>query len=137
MFIEHPERFGLSQLHQLRGRIGRGEDRSVCVMMGSGGLSEVAKKRLAVMVDTDDGFKIAEEDLLIRGPGEFLGTRQHGIPGFQVGNLLRDVDILIRARNEAQRILDSDPRLMMTVNSRIKHVVMERFKGKLELLGSC
>jgi ATP-dependent DNA helicase RecG len=137
MFIEHPERFGLSQLHQLRGRIGRGEDRSVCVMMVSGGLSEVAKKRLAVMVDTDDGFKIAEEDLLIRGPGEFLGTRQHGIPGFQVGNLLRDIDTLILARNEAQRIVESDPKLTMTVNSRIRHVLMERFKDKLELLDSC
>ena len=137
MFIEHPERFGLSQLHQLRGRIGRGEDRSVCVMMVSGGLSEVAKKRLSVMVDTDDGFKIAEEDLLIRGPGEFLGTRQHGIPGFQVGNLLRDVDILILARDEAQRIVETDPELMMTVNSRIRHVLMDRFKDKIEMLGSC
>ncbi len=137
MFIEHPERFGLSQLHQLRGRIGRGEDRSVCVMMVSGGLSEVAKKRLSVMVDTDDGFKIAEEDLLIRGPGEFLGTRQHGIPGFQVGNLLRDVDILILARDEAQRIVEIDPELMMTVNSRIRHVLMDRFKDKIEMLGSC
>jgi ATP-dependent DNA helicase RecG len=137
MFIEHPERFGLSQLHQLRGRIGRGDVRSVCIMMVSSGLSEPAQKRLNIMVATDDGFKIAEEDLVIRGPGEFLGTRQHGIPGFRVGNLLRDIDTLILARNEAQKIVDSDPDMKMTVNSKLRDVLAERFKDKIDMMYSC
>lgn len=136
MFIEHPERFGLSQLHQLRGRIGRGEARSVCIMMVDTHLTEVARKRLGIMVATDDGFKIAEEDLVIRGPGEFLGTRQHGIPGFRVGNLLRDIDTLVIARNEAQRIVDNDPDLNMTVNKKLKEVMSDRFKDKMEMIYS-
>lgn len=136
MFIEHPERFGLSQLHQLRGRIGRGEARSVCIMMVDTHLTEVARKRLGIMVATDDGFKIAEEDLVIRGPGEFLGTRQHGIPGFRVGNLLRDIDTLVIARNEAQRVVDNDPDLNMTVNKKLKEVMSDRFKDKMEMIYS-
>jgi ATP-dependent DNA helicase RecG len=137
MFIEHPERFGLSQLHQLRGRIGRGDVRSVCIMMVSSGLSEPAQKRLNTMVATDDGFKIAEEDLVLRGPGEFLGTRQHGIPGFRVGNLLRDIDTLILARNEAQRIVDTDPDMKMASNTKLRDVLYERFKGKMDMMSSC
>ncbi|MEI6093421.1 MAG: ATP-dependent DNA helicase RecG [bacterium] len=136
MFIEHPERFGLSQLHQLRGRIGRGESRSVCIMMVDTHLTEVAQKRLGIMVATDDGFKIAEEDLAIRGPGEFLGTRQHGIPGFRVGNLLRDIDTLVIARNEAQRVVDNDPDLVNTVNKKLKEVMAARFKDKMEMIYS-
>ena len=136
MFIEHPERFGLSQLHQLRGRIGRGDARSVCIMMVGTHLTDVARQRLNIMVATDDGFKIAEEDLLIRGPGEFLGTRQSGIPGFRVGNLLRDLDTLIIARNEAQKIVNTDPEMKMTVNHKLKETLSDRFKGKMDMMDS-
>ena len=136
MFIEHPERFGLSQLHQLRGRVGRGEARSVCIMMVGSHLTEVGQKRLNTMVATNDGFKIAEEDLVIRGPGEFMGTRQHGIPGFRVGNLLRDIDTLIISRNEAQKIVDDDPDMTMTVNRKLKEVLAHRFKNKMEMIYS-
>ncbi len=136
MFIEHPERFGLSQLHQLRGRIGRGDARSVCIMMVGAHLTDVARQRLNIMVATDDGFKIAEEDLLIRGPGEFLGTRQSGIPGFRVGNLLRDLDTLIIARNEAQKIVNTDPEMKMTVNHKLKETLSDRFKGKMDMMDS-
>jgi len=134
MFIEHPERFGLSQLHQLRGRIGRGEDRSVCIMMSSVGLTESGVRRLQTMVATDDGFKIAEEDLAIRGPGEFLGTRQSGIPGFRIGNLLRDMDTLILARNEAQKLVDQDPDIMLTSNRKLREVLLSRFRDKVDFM---
>jgi ATP-dependent DNA helicase RecG len=134
MFIEHPERFGLSQLHQLRGRVGRGDTRSVCILMASYRLSEQAKRRLGVMCSTDDGFKIAEEDLIIRGPGEFLGTRQHGLPGFRIGNLLRDLDTLILARNEALRLVEGDPELASTPNLRLKELLNRKFKGHVDFM---
>jgi ATP-dependent DNA helicase RecG len=101
MVVEHAERFGLAQLHQLRGRVGRGTHPSTCVLLAHGRLSEVARARLDVMVRTTDGFQIAERDLEIRGPGDFLGTRQSGMPTFRVAHLLRDRDLLERARKEA------------------------------------
>jgi ATP-dependent DNA helicase RecG len=101
MVIEHAERFGLAQLHQLRGRVGRGSARSLCVLLSSRRLSEVARQRLDVLVRSEDGFAIAEKDLEIRGPGEFFGTRQSGLPAFRVGLLLRDRDLLEKARREA------------------------------------
>jgi ATP-dependent DNA helicase RecG len=103
MVIEHAERFGLAQLHQLRGRVGRGGGGGTCVLLSYGRLSEVARARLDVMVRTDDGFLIAERDLEIRGPGDFFGTRQHGLPAFRVARLLRDRELLERARAEAFR----------------------------------
>ena len=99
MVIEHAERFGLAQLHQLRGRVGRGTASSTCVLLAYGRLSEVARARLDVMVATEDGFAIAEKDLEIRGPGDFFGTRQWGMPTFRVAHLLRDRDLLERARD--------------------------------------
>jgi ATP-dependent DNA helicase RecG len=108
MIIEHADRFGLSQLHQLRGRIGRGAARSVCVLMTSGKITEAAEKRLDAMVRTGNGFEIAELDLEQRGPGEFFGTRQAGMPTFRVANLLRDRDLLELARREAQNMLNND-----------------------------
>jgi ATP-dependent DNA helicase RecG len=108
MVIEHAERFGLAQLHQLRGRVGRGAWRSTCVLVGHGRLSEVARARLDALVGTDDGFALAEKDLEIRGPGDFFGTRQWGLAGFKVSNLVRDRDLLERARVEAARSV-SDP----------------------------
>jgi len=100
MVVEHAERFGLGQLHQLRGRIGRGERPSTCVLMAGEG-TRTAMRRLKVMVETQDGFRIAEEDFRIRGPGEFFGTRQHGAWEFRSADLRRDVDLLARARKEA------------------------------------
>jgi ATP-dependent DNA helicase RecG len=105
MVIEHAERYGLAQLHQLRGRVGRGGSPSTCVLLAHGRLSEVARARLAVMVSTEDGFAIAERDLEIRGPGDFFGTRQWGMPTFRVAHLVRDRDLLERARAEAFRLV--------------------------------
>jgi ATP-dependent DNA helicase RecG len=105
MVIEHAERFGLAQLHQLRGRIGRGAAKSYCVLMTSGKVSEEAERRLDAMVRTTDGFQIAELDLEMRGPGEFFGTRQAGIPSFQLANLIRDRDLLELAKKEAAAVL--------------------------------
>jgi ATP-dependent DNA helicase RecG len=105
MVIEHAERFGLSQLHQLRGRIGRGNAKSYCVLMTGGKVSIEAEERLDAMVRTQDGFEIAELDLQLRGPGEFFGTRQAGMPDFRVANLLRDRELLEAARNEARFVL--------------------------------
>jgi ATP-dependent DNA helicase RecG len=105
MVVEHAERFGLSQLHQLRGRIGRGAAKSYCILMTSGKVSEEADRRLDAMVRTVDGFQIAELDLEMRGPGEFFGTRQAGMPSFQVANLIRDRDLLELAKKEAAAVL--------------------------------
>jgi ATP-dependent DNA helicase RecG len=102
MVIEHAERFGLSQLHQLRGRVGRGAEQSYCVLLASDKQTDVARERLGIMEETNDGFRIAEKDLEIRGPGEIMGTRQAGLPEFRVANLVRDLDILQAARKEAE-----------------------------------
>jgi ATP-dependent DNA helicase RecG len=105
MVVEHAERFGLAQLHQLRGRIGRGAAKSYCILMTGGKVSEEGERRLDAMVRTTDGFKIAELDLELRGPGEFFGTRQAGMPNFQVANLIRDRQLLEVAKREAAAVL--------------------------------
>ena len=105
MVVEHAERFGLAQLHQLRGRIGRGAAKSYCILMTGGKVSEEGERRLDAMVRTTDGFKIAELDLELRGPGEFFGTRQAGMPSFQVANLIRDRQLLEVAKREAAAVL--------------------------------
>jgi ATP-dependent DNA helicase RecG len=105
MVIEHAERFGLAQLHQLRGRIGRGSAKSYCVLMTSGKISEDGERRLDAMVRTTDGFEIAELDLELRGPGEFFGTRQAGMPNFQVASLIRDRQLLEAAKREAATVM--------------------------------
>ncbi|MFL6335019.1 MAG: ATP-dependent DNA helicase RecG [Pyrinomonadaceae bacterium] len=105
MVVEHAERFGLSQLHQLRGRVGRGAEQSYCVLLASDRQTSVAQQRLGIMEETSDGFRIAEKDLEIRGPGEVMGTRQSGVPTFRVGNLVRDLYILEDARREADHYL--------------------------------
>jgi ATP-dependent DNA helicase RecG len=111
MMIEHSERFGLSQLHQLRGRVGRGQHKSYCILMLGYALSDEARSRAEIMERTTDGFKIAEADLELRGPGEFLGTRQSGLPGFKMANLVRDVGILQDARQAAFELIRKDPDL--------------------------
>ena len=111
MVIEHAERFGLSQLHQLRGRIGRGSEASVCLLLYKGPLGETAKKRIEIMRETEDGFRIAEEDLKLRGEGEILGTRQSGTPGFRIASLFDHADLLETARNDSRLVLERDPDL--------------------------
>jgi ATP-dependent DNA helicase RecG len=111
MVIEHAERFGLAQLHQLRGRVGRGDKPSTCLLLYEGPLGETAKRRLSVMRETEDGFVISEEDLKLRGEGELLGTRQSGTPGFQVARLEAHGDLLEIARRDARLILERDPEL--------------------------
>jgi ATP-dependent DNA helicase RecG len=131
MVIEHPERLGLSQLHQLRGRVGRGSAVSHCVLL----CDEFVTQRLRIMEKTEDGFEIAEEDMRLRGPGEFLGTRQSGLPGFRVGHIVRDAALLRIAREEAQALLKADPNLEAPENSLIKKMVLTRWKDKIERLG--
>ena len=109
MVVEHAERFGLAQLHQLRGRVGRGEAASVCVLLYTAPLSDTAKARLKAMLETDDGFEISRRDLAIRGPGEFLGARQSGAPLLRFADPLADEALLLRAREAAQRLLADDP----------------------------
>ena len=103
MVVEHAERFGLAQLHQLRGRVGRGAAKSYCILMTGPRVSELGEERLNAMVRTQDGFELAELDLTMRGPGEFFGTRQAGLPDFRVANLVRDRQLLELAKQEAAR----------------------------------
>ncbi len=133
MVIEHAERFGLSQLHQLRGRVGRGKAPSHCLLIAQQGRSEEAQRRLRVMAETTDGFKIAEEDLAIRGPGELFGTQQSGLPDFRVANFVRDFALLGEARKEAFSIISRDPTLSAAEHLIMKETLQERWKGRLEL----
>ncbi len=133
MVVEHAERFGLSQLHQLRGRIGRGRYPSKCILLAQYRSSEEARVRLHAMERTNDGFQIAEEDLALRGPGEFFGVRQSGLPDFRVAHLVRDTPILIEARKEAFRLIQEDPELVHPSHSFLKDMLRRRWKGRLEL----
>jgi ATP-dependent DNA helicase RecG len=135
MVIEHAERFGLSQLHQLRGRVGRGSHRSRCLLLASDRLSDDGVRRLRVMEATSDGFRIAEADLEIRGPGDFLGTRQAGLPDFRVANILRDGRVLEEARREAFALVERDPELKLAEHQRLKDELSRRWGGRLELAG--
>jgi ATP-dependent DNA helicase RecG len=131
--IEHAERFGLAQLHQLRGRVGRGAEASSCVLVASFAQGDEAKERLQAMVDSRDGFQIAEVDLRLRGPGDFLGTRQSGLPDFRVANLIRDSRILEEARRAAQEWLEKDPDLASPESKLLRAVLAHRWAGRLEL----
>lgn len=149
MVIEHAERFGLAQLHQLRGRVGRGAHQSLCLLMATylaresrtrvgrdGGPEQNgsnAQQRLAALVNSNDGFVIAEEDLRIRGPGEFLGLRQWGMPEFRAANLVRDAPLLEQARQEAITLLEQDPGLTWAQHQSFKAAVLRRWRGKLAL----
>ncbi len=133
MVVEHAERFGLAQLHQLRGRIGRGSEQSYCLLFGNPKTNE-ARERLKIMTKTCDGFKIAEMDFKLRGPGEFFGTRQHGLPELRISDLIRDFPILKQARSDAFGIVSKDPHLTLETHQKIRQKVMETFKDKLELI---
>lgn len=133
MVIEHAERFGLSQLHQLRGRVGRGERESMCFLIARLGRDSDAGQRLRVMEETTDGFRIAEEDLKIRGPGEFLGTRQSGLPELRTANIVRDIAILTAAREEAFRLIEEDPDLSLPTHRALREIVEDRWATGLAL----
>lgn len=133
MMIEHADRFGLSQLHQLRGRVGRGAEKSFCFLIPSQNYSEDARRRLAVMVQTEDGFRIAEADLEIRGPGDFLGTRQAGLPDFRVANLIQDIKLLETARDEAFDYVKNTNRLTTKESQSVKYELIRRWGTRLEL----
>ncbi|RYZ65741.1 MAG: ATP-dependent DNA helicase RecG, partial [Proteobacteria bacterium] len=125
MLIEHAERFGLSQLHQLRGRVGRGKHKSYCVLMLGRAVSDESRERAQIMEKTSDGFKIAEADLAIRGAGEFLGVRQSGLPGFKLANLVRDVQILQDARAAAFEAVEKDPALSKPENQLLRAEIVK------------
>ena len=133
MVIEHAERFGLSQLHQLRGRVGRGRREGTCYLVAHSLGSADARDRLRVIERTNDGFEIAEEDLAIRGPGEFLGTRQSGLGVFTFGDLVRDADILVEARRAAFELIERDPELVRPKHQDLKRELWERWGKRLML----
>ncbi|HMK48608.1 MAG TPA: ATP-dependent DNA helicase RecG, partial [Thermodesulfovibrionales bacterium] len=131
MIIIHAERFGLSQLHQLRGRIGRGSHRSYCILLAYSPYGEEARKRLGIMSESGDGFRIAEEDLQIRGPGDFFGTRQSGLPDLRIANIVRDSFLMGEARKEAFAMIEGDPEIKACPV--LRGYVGEFWKGKLDL----
>ena len=120
MVVEHAERFGLTQLHQLRGRVGRGSEQSYCILVAYKPVNQLARKRLQTLVETSDGFEIAEADLQLRGPGEFFGIRQHGLPKLKIANLIEDYHILEAARKEAFSLIKEDSRLAQSKNQMVK-----------------
>ena len=126
MIIENAERFGLAQLHQLRGRVGRGSHKSHCILIYSS-KSNICKQRMEIMEETNDGFKISEKDLEIRGPGEFFGTRQHGLPELKVANIFKHIKILKLAQEEAKNILKNDKNLSKNENILLKKEIIEKF----------
>jgi ATP-dependent DNA helicase RecG len=134
MMIEHAERFGLAQLHQLRGRVGRGCHHSICLLMAGPATGEDGRRRLDALVRSQDGFRIAEADLSIRGPGEFLGTRQSGLPELRVAHLIRDAGILDEANRCAQRVLAEDPDLTAPGHQRLRAALERRWAGRLSLM---
>ncbi|NQT26537.1 ATP-dependent DNA helicase RecG [candidate division KSB1 bacterium] len=134
MLIEHAERFGLTQLHQLRGRVGRGPIQSTCILLSSYAVSEDGNKRLKTMESTTDGFKIAEADLEIRGPGELFGTRQSGILNLKVANLMSDGWIVEKARKEAVRIVESDLHLETSENRLLKQTLRDQYQSRFGLI---
>ncbi len=130
MIIESAERFGLSQLHQLRGRVGRGADQSYCILMTSHKLSSDSKTRMETMVSTNDGFEIAEVDLKLRGPGNLMGTQQSGVLNLQIADIVKDRDILALARNYAMKILKEDAPLEKPEHASLRAVYIELTKKK-------
>jgi ATP-dependent DNA helicase RecG len=133
MVVENADRFGLTQLHQLRGRVGRGEHRSVCVLVASPGTGALGRERLEVMASTDDGFAIAEEDLRLRGPGELWGTRQSGLPRFRVADLARDGALLEEAREAARGVVGRDAWLLDPAHAPLRATLLQHYREPLEL----
>jgi ATP-dependent DNA helicase RecG len=136
MVIEHAERFGLTQLHQLRGRVGRGTKQSYCILIADdpGGAGESTHKRLQTMVETNDGFRIAEVDLELRGPGEFFGTRQHGLPELKIADIVSDSKLLFAAREEAFALAKQDPQLRKPEHAAVRAHLMQHYRERLEFV---
>jgi ATP-dependent DNA helicase RecG len=135
MIVEDADRFGLSQLHQLRGRVGRGGGEAECLLLTRGNRSGTAARRLAIMEATSDGFRIAEEDLVMRGPGELLGVRQAGLPRLRFGDLVQHVELLARAREEADRVVEEDPDLSRPQHAALRRALAERM-AEVEAYGA-
>ena len=133
MIIEHAERFGLSQLHQLRGRVGRGEKQSYCILIGYGPLSREARERLNVLKATTDGFKIAQKDLELRGPGDYFGTRQSGLPDLRLADVVRDFDLLQNARKAAFGLIDEDPTLEEPSHAGTRSYFLRHYRRNFKL----
>ncbi|MDO9578893.1 MAG: helicase-related protein, partial [Candidatus Cloacimonadales bacterium] len=133
MIIQHAERFGLSQLHQLRGRVGRGADKSYCYLIVYPPISPDGRERLQTMVETNDGFIIAEKDLEIRGPGDFFGTAQSGLPLFKHANIVRDQELLTQARVLATDIITEDFKLNLEKNNVLSEVYFSDYQQKEKL----
>ena len=132
MVIENAERFGLAQLHQLRGRVGRGEYQSYCILKYEG-KGDTVKQRMKVMCDTNDGFVISEKDLELRGSGDFFGTMQHGLPEFKIANLFEDMQILKSVQSLAMKILNDDPNLEKEENKLLKNLIKDKFMKRIEI----
>ena len=132
MIIENAERFGLAQLHQLRGRVGRGQYQSYCILKYNSN-SDVVRQRMKIMQETNDGFIIAQKDLELRGSGEFFGTKQHGLPEFKIANLFEDMNILKQVQSVALKIEAEDPELNEEKNAKLKKIVQERFSSRIEI----
>ena len=130
MMIEHADRFGLSQLHQLRGRVGRGEKESFCILVTPKDINETAQVRMRVMEQSNNGFFIADEDLRLRGSGEFFGTRQHGMPDLKFADLIADKNIVQTARKDAFALVERDPHLRFAQHQTVKEYFVEKFKEK-------
>ena len=132
MVVENAERFGLAQLHQLRGRVGRGEYQSYCILKYEGN-SETIRQRMKVMCDTNDGFIISEKDLELRGSGDFFGTEQHGLPEFKIANLFEDIAVLKKVQRLALKIMEDDPLLEKGKNAKLNDLVKEKFSSRIEI----
>lgn len=132
MVIENAERFGLAQLHQLRGRVGRGEFQSYCILKYEG-KSDIIRQRMKIMTETDDGFKISEKDLELRGSGEFFGTKQHGLPEFKIANVFEDITILKQVQELATKIENEDTSLKLEKNKELKELVYKLTKDRIEI----
>lgn len=132
MVVENAERFGLAQLHQLRGRVGRGEYKSYCILKYEGD-NDIIRKRMKVMTSTNDGFVISEKDLELRGSGEFFGTRQHGLPEFKIANLFEDIQILKVVQGLAMKIINNDANLEKEENKKLNKLIYDKFKSRIEI----
>ncbi|MBN2009240.1 ATP-dependent DNA helicase RecG [candidate division KSB1 bacterium] len=134
MVVEHAERFGLTQLHQLRGRVGRGTEQSYCILIATPPISDDGMVRLNTMAQTNDGFKISEVDLKLRGPGEFFGTRQHGMPELRIANPLEDMNVLVKAREAAFELINDDPHLLAPQNEMVHHHFKHHYAERMKLI---